>query len=50
VTDARSAPGGVCPADEEHAPDLAVPLPEQGIAISQAMEHAKRSCDAMIAT
>jgi nucleoside 2-deoxyribosyltransferase len=39
---------GVNPADEEQAPDPARPLPEQGIAISQAMEQAIRSCDAMI--
>jgi nucleoside 2-deoxyribosyltransferase len=39
---------GVYPADEEHAPDPALPLPEQGIAISRAMEHAMRSSDAMI--
>jgi nucleoside 2-deoxyribosyltransferase len=39
---------GVYPADKEHAPDPALPLPEQGIAISQAVERAMRSCDAMI--
>jgi nucleoside 2-deoxyribosyltransferase len=39
---------GVNPADEEHTPDSARPLAEQGIAISQAMEQAIRSCDAMI--
>jgi nucleoside 2-deoxyribosyltransferase len=39
---------GVHPADEEHAPDPALPLPQQGIAISRAMERAMRSCDAMI--
>jgi nucleoside 2-deoxyribosyltransferase len=39
---------GVYPADEEHAPDPALPLPEQGIAISRAMERAMLSCDATI--
>jgi nucleoside 2-deoxyribosyltransferase len=39
---------GVNPADEEHESDPARPLPEQGIAISQAMERAMRGCDAMI--
>jgi nucleoside 2-deoxyribosyltransferase len=39
---------GVYPADEEHAPDPALLLPEQAIAISRAMERAMRSCDAMI--
>ena len=37
---------GVYPADEEYAPDQALPLPEQGIAISPAMECAIWSCDA----
>ena len=40
---------GVYPADEEYEPDPALAVPEQGIAISCAMEHAMRSCDAMIA-
>lgn len=40
---------GIYSADEPHAPDPAHSLPEQGIAISQAMERAMRSCDAMIA-
>ena len=39
---------GVYPGDGEHAPDPTLPLPDQGIAISQAMEHLMRSCDAMI--
>jgi nucleoside 2-deoxyribosyltransferase len=40
---------GIYPADEQHTPDPAHSLPEQGIAISRAMERAMRSCDAMIA-
>lgn len=40
---------GVFPGDEEHPPDPALPRPEQGIAISRAMERAMRRCDAMIA-
>ena len=39
---------GLYPADEEHMPDPALPLPEQGVAISRTMERAMRSCDAMI--
>jgi nucleoside 2-deoxyribosyltransferase len=39
---------GIYPTDEEYAPDPALPLPEQGIAISRAMECAMRGCDAMI--
>jgi nucleoside 2-deoxyribosyltransferase len=39
---------GVYPADAEHAPNPALPLPEQGIVLSQRMERAMRSCDAMI--
>ena len=39
---------GIYPADEERTPDPALPLPAQGIAISQAIERAMRSCDAMI--
>lgn len=39
---------GVYPADEEHAPDPDQLPAEQGIVISQAMERAMRTCDAMI--
>ena len=39
---------GVFPADEEDACDPALPLSEQGLAISRAMERAMRGCDAMI--
>lgn len=39
---------GVYPGDEEYAPDPALPPPQQGIAISRAMECAMRSCDGMI--
>jgi nucleoside 2-deoxyribosyltransferase len=39
---------GVFPADEEDPCDPALPLPEQGLAISHAMERAMRSCDAII--
>jgi len=39
---------GVFPADEEDVCDPALPLPEQGLAISRAMERAMHSCDAMI--
>jgi nucleoside 2-deoxyribosyltransferase len=39
---------GVFPADEEDACDPALPLPEQGLAISRAMERVMRGCDAMI--
>lgn len=39
---------GVFPADEEGISDPSLPLAEQGIAISAAMERAMRSCDAMI--
>jgi len=45
---ARHGLVGVCPADEEHAPDPALALPDQGMAISRAMECAMRSCDAMV--
>jgi nucleoside 2-deoxyribosyltransferase len=39
---------GVFPADEEDACDPALPLAEQGLAISRAMERVMRGCDAMI--
>jgi nucleoside 2-deoxyribosyltransferase len=39
---------GVFPADEEGICDAALPLPEQGLAISRAMERVMQSCDAMI--
>ena len=39
---------GVFPADEEDACDPAQSLSEQGLAISRAMEHVMRGCDAMI--
>lgn len=39
---------GVYPGDEEHAPDPALPLTVQGIAISRAMERTMRSCAAII--
>ena len=39
---------GVFPADEEDACDPTLPLPEQGLAISRAMERVMRGCDAMI--
>ena len=39
---------GVFPADEEDACDPTLPLAEQGLAISRAMERVMRGCDAMI--
>lgn len=45
---ARHGLTGVFPADEEGGRDSALSLPEQGLAISAAMERAMRSCDAMI--
>jgi nucleoside 2-deoxyribosyltransferase len=39
---------GVFPADEEDACDPTLPLPEQGLAISRAMERVMQGCDAMI--
>lgn len=45
---ARHGLVGVFPADEQEACDLALPLPEQGLAISRAMERAMQACDAMI--
>ena len=39
---------GVFPADEEEACDPAMPLAEQGLAISRAMEQVMQGCDAMI--
>src|SRR4051812_24385830 len=39
---------GVFPLDEEDTCDPSLPLPEQGLAISHAMERAMRRCDAMI--
>jgi nucleoside 2-deoxyribosyltransferase len=39
---------GVFPGDEEAACDPALPLAERGLAISRAMEHVMRDCDAMI--
>jgi nucleoside 2-deoxyribosyltransferase len=45
---ARHGLVGVFPGDEEDARDAALPLVEQGLAISRAMERAMRSCDAMI--
>jgi len=42
------SPVGLSPTDLEHGPDPTLPLLEQGIAISRALECATRSCDAMI--
>lgn len=39
---------GVFPADEEDACDPTLPPPEQGLAISSAMERVMQSCNAMI--
>lgn len=39
---------GVFPADQEDACNPALPLPEQGLAISRAMERVMQDCDAMI--
>src|ERR1700761_3963017 len=39
---------GVFPTDDEPVPDPSTPPTEQGLAISRAMEHAMRTCDAMI--
>ena len=45
---ARHGLVGVFPADEEDVCDPALPLSEQGLAISRAMERTMRGCDAMI--
>ena len=45
---ARHGLVGVFPVDEEDVCDPALPLPEQGLAISRAMERTMRGCDAMI--
>jgi nucleoside 2-deoxyribosyltransferase len=39
---------GIFPADEEDPCDPTLPLPQQGLAISRAMERTMRGCDAMI--
>lgn len=39
---------GIFPADEEAASNPSVTLPERGLAISRAMEHLMRTCDALI--
>jgi len=39
---------GVFPGDQEGAPDPGQPPSEQGLAVSQAVEHTMRGCDAMI--
>jgi nucleoside 2-deoxyribosyltransferase len=39
---------GVFPSDEEGACDPTLPLREQGLAISRAMERAMQTCDAMV--
>jgi len=39
---------GVFPADEEEASNPSMTPPERGLAISRAMEHVMRTCDAMI--
>jgi nucleoside 2-deoxyribosyltransferase len=45
---ARHGLVGVFPTDAEDACDPTAPLPEQGLAISCAMERTMRACDAMI--
>lgn len=45
---ARHGLVGVFPADEEDPCDPALPLPDQGLAISRAMERVMQSCGAMI--
>ena len=45
---ARHGLVGVYPADEECLRDPTLPPPEQGLAISRAMERAMRGCHAMI--